>query len=58
MGPKDWHQVAPVRSPTLNSEEAENSLPSHGTMMKAIQESFAGEEWDRNYPQRLKETMY
>jgi PPOX class probable FMN-dependent enzyme len=36
----------------------ENSLPSHGTMMKAIQESFAGEEWDRNYPQRLKETMY
>jgi hypothetical protein len=36
----------------------ESSLPSHGTMMKAIQESFAGEEWDRNYAQRLNETMY
>ena len=36
----------------------EKALPSHGTMMKAIQESFAGEEWDRNYPRRLKETMY
>jgi PPOX class probable FMN-dependent enzyme len=36
----------------------ENILPSHGTMMKAIQESFPGEDWDRNYPQRLKETMY
>ena len=36
----------------------ENALPSHGTMMKAIQESFPGEEWDRNYPQRIKETMY
>ena len=36
----------------------ENALPSHGTMMKAIQESFPGEDWDRNYPQRLKETMY
>jgi hypothetical protein len=22
MGPKDWHQVAPVTSPILNSEEA------------------------------------
>ena len=36
----------------------ESALPSHGTMMQAIRESFAGEEWDRNYPQRLKETMY
>ena len=36
----------------------ENVLPSHGTMMKAIQESFPGEDWDRNYAQRLKETMY
>lgn len=36
----------------------ESELPSHGTMMKAIQESFPGEEWDRNYAQRLKETMY
>ena len=36
----------------------ENVLPSHGTMMKAIQESLPGEDWDRNYAQRLKETMY
>ena len=36
----------------------EGVLPSHGTMMKAIQESFPGEDWDRNYPQRLRETMY
>lgn len=36
----------------------ESELPSHGTMMKAIQESFPGEEWDRNYAQRLKDTMY
>jgi PPOX class probable FMN-dependent enzyme len=36
----------------------ESALPSHGTMMQAIRKSFAGEEWDRNYDQRLKETMY
>lgn len=36
----------------------ESELPSHGTMMKAIQDSFPGEEWDRNYAQRLKDTMY
>ena len=36
----------------------ESALPSHGVMMKAIQQSFPGEEWDRNYTQRLKETMY
>jgi hypothetical protein len=36
----------------------ESALPSHGEMMKAIEQSFAGEEWDRNYAQRLKETMY
>ena len=42
--------------PAQHSDE--QALPSHGTMMKAIQENFAGEEWDRNYPQRLKETMY
>ena len=42
--------------PTQHKEES--ALPSHGTMMKAILESFPGEEWDRNYAQRLKETMY
>jgi PPOX class probable FMN-dependent enzyme len=36
----------------------ESALPSQGTIMKAIQESFPGEEWDRNYAQRLKETMH
>jgi hypothetical protein len=27
-------------------------------MMQAIKQGFAGEEWDRNYDERLKETMY
>ena len=36
----------------------EKVLPSQGTIMKAIERSFAGEEWDRNYPERLKETLY
>jgi len=36
----------------------ESALPSQGTMMKAIQQGFPGEEWDQNYAQRLKETMY
>ncbi len=36
----------------------ESALPSHGTMMKAIEANFPGEDWDRNYAQRLKETMY
>jgi uncharacterized protein len=36
----------------------ESALPSHGTMMQAINQSFQGEEWDRNYGERLKQTMY
>ena len=36
----------------------ESCLPSHGAMMQAIKDSFPGEDWDRNYAQRLKETMY
>ena len=36
----------------------ESALPSQGTMMKAIQQGFRGEEWDQNYAQRLKETIY
>ena len=36
----------------------ESCLPSHGTMMQAIKESFPGEDWDRNYAKRLAETMY
>ena len=43
-------------NPTQHLDES--ALPSHGTMMNAIQQSFAGEEWDRNYSKRLKETMY
>jgi PPOX class probable FMN-dependent enzyme len=42
--------------PTQHLEES--ALPSHGTMMKAIQQSFPGEEWDGSYAQRLSETMY
>ncbi len=33
-------------------------LPSSGTMMKALQESFDAESYDRNYPQHLKATIY
>jgi uncharacterized protein len=36
----------------------ESALPSQGTIMKALQEDFPGEEWDRLYPQRLRETIY
>jgi len=37
---------------------AESALPSSGTMMKALQESFDADTYDREYPQRLKETIY
>lgn len=37
---------------------AENDLPSSGTIMHALQASFDAEEYDRAYPQRLKETIY
>jgi hypothetical protein len=33
-------------------------LPSSGTMMKALQEGFDADTYDREYPQRLKETIY
>ena len=36
----------------------ESALPSQGAMMKAIQQSFAAEEWDRSYAERLQQTMY
>ena len=36
----------------------ESALPSQGTMMKAIQQSFSGEEWDQKYAQRLEKTIY
>ena len=34
------------------------SLPSSGAIMKTLQEGFDGDAYDRNYPQRLKETIY
>lgn len=37
---------------------AETDLPSTGTIMKALQQSFDGETYDRDYPQRLRETIY
>ena len=37
---------------------AESALPSSGVMMKALQEGFDAEAYDREYPQRLKETIY
>lgn len=37
---------------------AENALPSSGTMMKALQAGFDADTYDREYPQRLKETIY
>jgi PPOX class probable FMN-dependent enzyme len=37
---------------------AESSLPSSGTIMKALQAGFDGDAYDREYPQRLKETIY
>jgi PPOX class probable FMN-dependent enzyme len=36
----------------------ESSLPSTGAIMKALQAGFDGDSYDRNYPQRLKETIY
>ena len=37
---------------------AESALPSSGAMMKALQADFDAETYDREYPQRLKETIY
>lgn len=37
---------------------AESALPSSGTMMKALQAGFDADTYDREYPQRLKETIY
>lgn len=34
------------------------SLPSVGTMMEAIEESFDGEAWDAEYPERIRQTIY
>jgi uncharacterized protein len=36
----------------------ESSLPSQGEMMKQILASFPAGEWDANYPELMKKTMY
>jgi PPOX class probable FMN-dependent enzyme len=36
----------------------EASLPSSGTIMKSLMKDFDGDSYDRNYPQRLRETIY
>jgi PPOX class probable FMN-dependent enzyme len=36
----------------------EDALPSSGTIMKSLQKGFDGDSYDRDYPQRLKETIY
>ena len=42
--------------PSLHLDES--SLPSSGTIMKSLQQGFDGDAYDREYPQRLKETIY
>jgi len=36
----------------------ESELPSTGVMMQALQKDFDAEAYEREYPQRLKETIY
>lgn len=36
----------------------ESALPSQGTITEALRNEFSGVEWDRKYPQRLRDTMY
>jgi len=37
---------------------SEDALPSTGTIMRALRESFPGEEFDRNNPTRIEGTLY
>jgi len=37
---------------------AESDLPSTGVMMQSLQADFDAEAYEREYPQRLKETIY
>jgi PPOX class probable FMN-dependent enzyme len=36
----------------------ETDLPSSGAMMKALQQDFDAETYDREYPERLRQTIY
>ena len=46
----------PIWDASLHVDES--SLPSSGTIMKALQQGFDGDTDDRDYPQHLKETIY
>lgn len=41
-----------------DSQIARSELPSTGQMVSALSQDFDGDEYDRNYPKRLKETIY
>ena len=48
-----------IRSKLWNpAAHADPGLPSTGTMMQALQADFDAEAYEREYPQRLKETIY
>ena len=53
-------QKALVRSglwdPLAQIERSE--LPSIGTMIKTIKSDFDGDQYDQDYPERLKQTLY
>lgn len=49
-----------VRSKLWQAESqiARSELPTTGQMVSALSQEIDGEEYDRNYPKRLKETIY
>lgn len=48
-----------IRSRLWNpAAHADPALPSTGVMMQALQADFDAEAYERDYPQRLKETIY
>ena len=48
-----------IRSKLWNpAAHADPGLPSTGAMMQALQADFDAEAYERDYPQRLKETIY
>ena len=53
-------QKALVRSKLWSSEVQieRKDLPSTGQMLEALASDFDGDAYDRNYPQRLKESIY
>ena len=49
-----------VRSKLWQAESqiVRSELPTTGQIISTLSQEFDGEEYDRNYPQRLKETIY